>query len=520
MIFIFQFNGLEAVAIGLLKSNISFGYGVFGFPATEIGDFLSSYFPDFSWNNNEKVSLELAIGVSAAGYRSAVIVKQAGVNILYDTLVNSVVHGIGGGIVIIAADDIGCQLSTVEQDSRKLAILAGIPVFDPNTSEEILDIIPRAFSLSEDCSLPVMVRISSRLKKKIIHLESIPTSERTKTEYRVNKQIAWGLSKISRNHYYDEITFPKLKVEIAKIKPEIINHSGIQKEFVGFITSGACDELILEYNIPQMHLRVVWPIQEEHILAFIKKFRNIIILEEPNSLIENYILELVSVNNCSTKIYGKRSNIFPKSGPISVDLIKQAVFNLNNSLEIKIQQAEIKQRGFKSPESYPPLTKVYQAITQFSKAEGFKVVVDAGSSMSLNHEPYDVSEWSYGLGSSVGVAAGMASAGEKVLSVVGDFGFLHTGIQALLESIHQKINFGVIIINDFQSRRTGGQAHSTTPNRIDRETINLNNLILGLGVKCFEVLDVNEDTNIDLIMDSLTQITMQKVVYVLLLNIT
>src|SRR5437764_12578423 len=111
-----RLNGLEIAAAGLLDAGVHSAYGVHGFPATEIGRHLDGPPPCVSWSINEKVAAEMALGVSAAGYRSAVIVKQAGMSLVLDALANAAVHGIGGGLLVVAADDVGCRLSTVEQD--------------------------------------------------------------------------------------------------------------------------------------------------------------------------------------------------------------------------------------------------------------------------------------------------------------------------------------------------------------------------------------------------------------------
>jgi indolepyruvate ferredoxin oxidoreductase alpha subunit len=110
--------------------------------------------------------------------------------------------------------------------------------------------------------------------------------------------------------------------------------------------------------------------------------------------------------------------------------------------------------------------------------------------MALCHEPYAVASWAYGLGSAIGVAAGLARAGEPALAVVGDFGFVHSGLQALMEAVHLRLTLHVVIVNDFQSRRTGGQAHSVTPGQPGRHALSIRRLLDGCDVPAVEALTV------------------------------
>ena len=114
--------------------------------------------------------------------------------------------------------------------------------------------------------------------------------------------------------------------------------------------------------------------------------------------------------------------------------------------------------------------------------------------MALGHEPYAAATLSYGLGSAIGVAAGLARAGEPALAVVGDFGFVHSGLQGLMEAVHLRLTLPVVIVNDFQSRRTGGQAHSITPGQPGRHALSLRRMLEGCEVPAVETLAVGPGT--------------------------
>ena len=92
-----------------------------GYPITDLAAALEAEI-----SVNEKVALEIALGASATGSRSLVVVKQVGMNILADPLVISATHTIGSGLVVIAGDDLGPRGSQAEMDSRFYGPLAEI----------------------------------------------------------------------------------------------------------------------------------------------------------------------------------------------------------------------------------------------------------------------------------------------------------------------------------------------------------------------------------------------------------
>jgi len=114
-------NGLDAVVSGIIDSGVKNVTGVPGFPITDLMDSLGDKVKH-EWSVNEKVALEMALGSSVCGLRSAVITKHVGMNILSDPLMTSATHTIGAGIVIFAGDDPGIGKSQNEQDSRFLRI--------------------------------------------------------------------------------------------------------------------------------------------------------------------------------------------------------------------------------------------------------------------------------------------------------------------------------------------------------------------------------------------------------------
>ncbi|MCL1982320.1 MAG: indolepyruvate ferredoxin oxidoreductase subunit alpha, partial [Clostridiales bacterium] len=115
-------TGNEAAARGAYEAGVVFASAYPGTPSTEIMENLIEYEEVCSeWAPNEKVALEAAVGASIAGARSMASMKQVGLNVAADPLFTFSYLGVGGGMVLITADEPGMHSSQNEQDNRNYA---------------------------------------------------------------------------------------------------------------------------------------------------------------------------------------------------------------------------------------------------------------------------------------------------------------------------------------------------------------------------------------------------------------
>ena len=68
-----------------------------------------------------------------------------------------------GGLVIVSADDPGMASSQNEQDNRRYAVAAGVPMLEPSDSQEAYDFLLAAFEISERWKIPVILRATTRV---------------------------------------------------------------------------------------------------------------------------------------------------------------------------------------------------------------------------------------------------------------------------------------------------------------------------------------------------------------------
>jgi|YelNatPaOPRAMG01_1025707.scaffolds.fasta_scaffold38604_3 indolepyruvate ferredoxin oxidoreductase alpha subunit len=161
--------GNEAIGRGLVENGVTLASSYPGTPASEILAAVAAFAKEegislhAEWSVNEKVAFETALANSMAGRRSAVSMKQVGLNVASDPFMRSAYLGVIGGLVLVSADDPGPHSSQTEQDSRFFAMFAKVPVLDPSSPQEAKDLVCRAFELSEKYEIPVMLRPTTRV---------------------------------------------------------------------------------------------------------------------------------------------------------------------------------------------------------------------------------------------------------------------------------------------------------------------------------------------------------------------
>ena len=156
--------GNQAVAQGLWQAGCRVVSSYPGTPSTEITEYASTY-PELytEWAPNEKVAYEAAMGASIGGARAFCAMKHVGLNVAADPLFTTAYTGVGGGMVAAVADDQGMHSSQNEQDSRRYAIAAKVPMLEPADSQECADFTQEAFRISEEYDTPVLLRLSTRV---------------------------------------------------------------------------------------------------------------------------------------------------------------------------------------------------------------------------------------------------------------------------------------------------------------------------------------------------------------------
>lgn len=162
--------GNEAFAHAALEAGVNVVAGYPGTPSSELIETISRLRASgkakdvyVEWSTNEKAALEVAAAAAMSGARALFTCKQVGLNVASDALMSLNYLGVRGGLVLFVADDPGPISSQTEQDTRRFAAFAKVPVLDPATPEQGFEMMKAAFDLSEQFQTPVIVRPTTRI---------------------------------------------------------------------------------------------------------------------------------------------------------------------------------------------------------------------------------------------------------------------------------------------------------------------------------------------------------------------
>lgn len=420
-------KGDEAIITALHDSDVKVITGVPGFPITKLIERIEQK----EWCVNEKVALEIALGSSVTGGRSAVITKHVGMNILADSLVSSATHTIGAGVVIIAGDDPGALQSQNEQDSRFYGLVAELPVFDPSTPEIAYKSITHAFELSEKLGIPVIVRVTYRL----MMMDGSITRSKSFSSKSFDKKI-W-LFTMKGKHQRFHRSFSAMREYAENSELNVYK----KKADIGIISSGYPSYLVDSMNVSHLSLGIINPLPINLINRFIDEHDRIMVVEETEPVIEIQI---------AGRVLGKLTGHVPY-GIIELRDIKNAIHNIHkHSVTYDISPETIEKRGARTLCQDCPYLPLYEAIKQLN----VPVAGDMGCCILASVPPLSMIDAAFSLGSAISTASGF---NKKGIAIIGDFGLAHSGICGLINAVYNKHDIVVVVLQNKVSAMTGGQ---------------------------------------------------------------
>ncbi|MBR5948317.1 MAG: indolepyruvate ferredoxin oxidoreductase subunit alpha, partial [Clostridia bacterium] len=285
-------TGNEALARGAYEAGVKVASAYPGTPSTEIFENLPNYKDALysEWAPNEKVATEVAYGASIAGLRSLCAMKHVGLNVAADPVFTAAYNGVGGGFVIVTADDPSMHSSQNEQDNRYYAKSAKLPMLEPSDSQECLDFMKAAYDISERFDVPVLLRTTTR----VAHSKSIVSfGERTEhpvPEYKRNpaKNIASPANAV-RNHAKLEAAF----IELEKFANEsALNRLEMNGTRIGVISASIAYQYAKD-AFPEdtsfLKLGITNPLPMELIRDFASKVDKLYVIEELEPFMEDQI---------------------------------------------------------------------------------------------------------------------------------------------------------------------------------------------------------------------------------------
>ncbi len=452
-------SGNEAIARGAWEGGVTTAFGYPGTPSTEILENLVKYQEPrvyCEWSPNEKVAMEAAVGASLGGARTIVTMKCVGLNVAADPLMTLAYIGVEGGLVLVVADDPGMHSSQTEQDTRQYARLAHIPVLEPSDSQEAKDFVKYGLELSEKYRLPVIVRTTTRVS----HSRSQVTAEAP-----IASPHPIGFIQEPSRHCPLPIWGRKMRTELQEKVVQLsgeassspLNRMEIRGRNLGIITSSIAYQYVREVfpEASVLKLGFAYPFPDELIKDFASKVDSVLVVEELDEFIEEHVKSL------GIKCQGHE--IVPICGELSTEKLRVVREKLDGTpapvVPAKYPVAELPGRP---PVFCPgcPHRGLFYALAQFDVI----VTGDIGCYSLAVFPPLSRTDVILCMGGGISMAHGLEKAGEKkkVVGVVGDSTFFHSGITGLADIVYNRGTSVIVVVDNRTTAMTGHQDHPGT----------------------------------------------------------
>ena len=484
--------GNEAIARGAIEAGVQVCAAYPGTPSTEITGALSKVGNDLGiyveWSVNEKVGLEVAAAASFAGLRGLTAMKQNGINVAADFLFEINLAGCKGGLVIVVCDDPGGLSSPNEEDSRAFAKIGDLPLLEPATFQEAKDMTKYAFELSEELSVPCLVRSVTRVShaRGNVRLDKIPNQPR-KAHFDTSRPIAPLPIELNHPALHNKLNRAREQFEAS---PFNIYHGPKEPELL-VVTSGsgwmhtleALVNLKLDERLGILKLGTTWPLPEKYILTHIKKSPKILFVEEVDPFLEDNIEALFArhIAELGVKTFlGKATGTIPNIGELNPDIVIEAIQSIlkvpyeaqsagyaKEAIDAVSHHAPPRQMSFCAGCPHRATFWAIKNALALDGRDGF-VLGDIGCySMGIQPAGYSQIKSVLAMGSGAGLASGFGQfkrfgLDQPVLAVCGDSTFYHAAIPALINAKYNGANFLMLVLDNSATAMTGFQPHPGT----------------------------------------------------------
>ena len=445
-------SGDEAVARGAWEAGCHVAAAYPGTPSTEILEALSTYKDVYcEWSTNEKVALEVALGASISGARALAAMKHVGMNVAADPLFSSAYIGARGGLVIVTADDPGLHSSQNEQDNRFYGLMAKLPVLCPSDSQEAKEFTRRAFDISEEFDIPVILRLTTR---------SAHSSGIVELGDRQARPVKGYEKQITKNMILP--AFAKVRhIDLERRMDRV--RAWNEKSDLNRIEKGAkergviCDGVAYQYArevLPDasfLKLGMVWPFPEDLVRRFAETVDELVVVEEVDPFIE------LQVRALGFTVTGKDK--LPRTGELSPRVIR-------DTLAVPAAPVEPEPDLPNRPPSLCPGCPHTGMFWALQKQKLF-IGGDIGCYTLGGLPPHDAMDTCIDMGASISAAHGCDKAlgdtdPRRRVAVIGDSTFFHSGITGLINTVYNQSNVVTIISDNRTTGMTGHQPHPGT----------------------------------------------------------
>jgi indolepyruvate ferredoxin oxidoreductase alpha subunit len=241
------------------------------------------------------------------------------------------------------------------------------------------------------------------------------------------------------------------------------------------------------------------PLPEQRIDNWLRNLETALVLEETAPYVEIQVQALAQRAGLDLPIYGRRSGHLPSAGELFAHHIAGALA----ALFPEGDWPSLAEEGRTMPSRQPlcdgcPYVPALQALLATMERRGgrdaFVVTGETGCMVRAQLPPWEILDAKYGMGSSIGLATGLARAGisQQVIALAGDSAFLHSGLNELIDANQSGTNLLVVLLANETTALSGGQPHPATGHDArggPRRPVDLVALVHAAGVASVRIVD-------------------------------
>ena len=489
--------GNGAIALGALSAGVNLVSGYPGTPSSEIIETVAKYPHEgtyLEWSVNEKAAMEVAAAAAYSGARAMVTMKQVGLNVASDPLMSLAYVGVKGGMVVVSADDPGPISSQTEQDTRRFAEFARIPVFDPCSPEEAFDMVQEAFICSETYKTPVILRPTTRVDHAYASIDAPDSFTAKEYEGFVKDSKKWVI--FPRLSYQNHAMIEKRNVEIGEAFSDSRFNSVSGSSAKAVVATGVSYAYASEFLKDHPDVRLIkvgtpYPTPERFLLGALDGVSEVLCFEELSPYIEETLLKLVGKHHLNIDIRGKLSGDVPPSGENDTDSAKRII---SRFLGLDNAESSVDLTNAPQPPMRPPVLCAgcphrasFYAVKRAMKGKKAYFCGDIGCYTLGNAMPLDMVDTCLCMGAGITMAQGFNHMDPDAVafSFTGDSTFFASGITGVVNAVYNAADMIVCVLDNSTTAMTGHQPHPGTGRNMMAtpvEKISIEKILLAVGV--------------------------------------
>jgi indolepyruvate ferredoxin oxidoreductase alpha subunit len=493
----------EAIARGVLETGVRLVALYPGTPSSEIGNnltFMAPHIPNFyfEFSANEKVAMEVAGAAAIAGVRSMMVCKGPGLNVAADPFFSLAYVGVHAGMVIVVADDPSMWSSQNENDSRYYALMGNMPLMEPSDPIEAKSMLLEAYKFSEKLELPILFRTTTRINHTRAPVEFgkiLPRPDKVEFEKEPFRFVP--VPSVARKRHPWLLKQIKKARELSEKSPlNFVEGDGD----LGIITSGVSYNYVVEalammkIKAEVLKLGITHPIPEKMITEFLKRHKQVMVVEELEPFLETHARRLAQLNKVNVEILGKEQGIFSRTFEYSPRIVMEALEKVT-TCNTPINWEEIDKKTKELPDLPPrppllcagcPHRATYYAIRTATRGKAI-YPSDIGCYTLSIAPPLETADILFDMGSSITTACGLAEVTDQdIVATIGDSTFFASGLPGIANAVYNQHRICVVILDNRTTAMTGHQPHpgtGITGMRKEVPPIDIAEACKGLGVK-------------------------------------